>query len=387
MKSYNHLFEKAISDEIMDPALDDGIKGKKDRPEIQDILRNRIKYKQILRQKIIAGDLVPFVHQATLRIDRCNGKPRIIVPPRFDKEEPEQWIHHIVIKTLKPIIMKGMYQFSCGSIPGRGIHYGKKYLEKFIKENKSEIKYVLKFDIHHFYESINVDLLKERFRKIIHDERMLKLIFYILDSNEYQLDGELYKGGLLIGFYPSQWFANFFLQPFDHFIKENLKVKCYVRYMDDCVIFGRNKKELHQKLYAIEQYLGKMDLELKSNYQIYRFDYIDRQGNRRGRFIDFMGFKFYRDKTTIRKGIFARATRTARRISKKEKVTWFDAARMLSYKGWFKRTNTYKAFMKYIAPFVNLGKLRKIMSNYSKRRINGTKLEKSGKSNKTSRVR
>lgn len=371
----------------MDPALDDGIKGKKDRPEIQDILRNRIKYKQILRQKIIAGDLVPFVHQATLRIDRCNGKPRIIVPPRFDKEEPEQWIHHIVIKTLKPIIMKGMYQFSCGSIPGRGIHYGKKYLEKFIKENKSEIKYVLKFDIHHFYESINVDLLKERFRKIIHDERMLKLIFYILDSNEYQLDGELYKGGLLIGFYPSQWFANFFLQPFDHFIKENLKVKCYVRYMDDCVIFGRNKKELHQKLYAIEQYLGKMDLELKSNYQIYRFDYIDRQGNRRGRFIDFMGFKFYRDKTTIRKGIFARATRTARRISKKEKVTWFDAARMLSYKGWFKRTNTYKAFMKYIAPFVNLGKLRKIMSNYSKRRINGTKLEKSGKSNKTGRVR
>nr|DAT17508.1 MAG TPA: hypothetical protein [Caudoviricetes sp.] len=387
MKSYNHLFEKAISDEIMDPALDDGIKGKKDRPEIQDILRNRIKYKQILRQKIIAGDLVPFMHQATLRIDRCNGKPRIIVPPRFDKEEPEQWIHHIVIKTLKPIIMKGMYQFSCGSIPGRGIHYGKKYLEKFIKENKSEIKYVLKFDIHHFYESINVDLLKERFRKIIHDERMLKLIFYILDSNEYQLDGELYKGGLLIGFYPSQWFANFFLQPFDHFIKENLKVKCYVRYMDDCVIFGRNKKELHQKLYAIEQYLGKMDLELKSNYQIYRFDYIDRQGNRRGRFIDFMGFKFYRDKTTIRKGIFARATRTARRISKKEKVTWFDAARMLSYKGWFKRTNTYKAFMKYIAPFVNLGKLRKIMSNYSKRRINGTKLEKSGKSNKTGRVR
>lgn len=387
MKSYNHLFEKAISDEIMDPALDDGIKGKKDRPEIQDILRNRIKYKQILRQKIIAGDLVPFIHQATLRIDRCNGKPRIIVPPRFDKEEPEQWIHHIVIKTLKPIIMKGMYQFSCGSIPGRGIHYGKKYLEKFIKENKSEIKYVLKFDIHHFYESINVNLLKERFRKIIHDERMLKLIFYILDSNEYQLDGELYKGGLLIGFYPSQWFANFFLQPFDHFIKENLKVKCYVRYMDDCVIFGRNKKELHQKLYAIEQYLGKMDLELKSNYQIYRFDYIDRQGNRRGRFIDFMGFKFYRDKTTIRKGIFARATRTARRISKKEKVTWFDAARMLSYKGWFKRTNTYKAFMKYIAPFVNLGKLRKIMSNYSKRRINGTKLEKSGKSNKTGRVR
>lgn len=62
----------------MDPALDDGIKGKKDRPEIQDILRNRIKYKQILRQKIIAGDLVPFMHQATLRIDRCNGNQELL---------------------------------------------------------------------------------------------------------------------------------------------------------------------------------------------------------------------------------------------------------------------------------------------------------------------
>jgi hypothetical protein len=111
-----------------------------------------------------------------------------------------------------------------------------------------------------------------------------------------------------------------------------------------------------------------MDLKLKSNYQIFRFDYIDRNGNRRGRFIDFMGFKFYRDKTTIRKGIFARATKTARRISKKDNPTWYDAARMLSYKGWFKGTATFMAFKKYIAPFVNLGKLRKIMSNYSKRR-------------------
>lgn len=368
----------------MDPALDDGVEGKKDRPEIQDILCNRIKYKENLRQRMIAGDFIPFVHKASLRIDRCNGKPRVIVPPRFDKEEPEQWLHHIVIKVLNPIIMKGMYPFSCGSIPGRGIHYGKKYLEKFIRENKSEIKYVLKFDIYHFYESINTDLLKDRFRKIIHDERMLKLIFYIIDSNEYELNGELYKGGLLIGFYPSQWFANFFMQPFDHFIKENLKVKCYVRYMDDCVLFGRNKKELHQKLYAIQQYLAQMDLELKSNYQIFRFDYIDRQGKRRGRFIDFMGFKFYRDKTTIRKGIFARATKTARRIHKKDKVTWFDASRMLSYKGWFKRTATYRAFKKYITPFVNLGKLRKIMSNYSKRRnSNGRKLEKGRKQDKT----
>lgn len=383
MKSYNHLFEKAISDEIMEPALDDATERKKDRPDVQDILNNRIECKEHLRQRMIAGDFIPFVHQAIIKQDGYRNKPRKVVQPRFDREEPEQWLHHIVIRTLKPIMMKGMYEFSCGSIPKRGIHYGKRYLEKFIREGKSEIKYVLKFDIYHFYENVNVEMLKDRFRNIIHDEKMLKLIFYILDTNEYQLQGKTYKGGLLIGFYPSQWFANFFLQPFDHYIKEQLKVKCYVRYMDDCVIFGRNKKELHQKLEAIKQYLEKMDLQLKSNYQIYRFDYIDKYGKRRGRFIDFMGFKFYRDKTTIRKGIFARAVKTARRINKKEKITWFDAARMLSYKGWFKRTATYKAFQKYIAAFVNLGNLRKIMSNYSKRRNSrNDELEKSRKCSK-----
>ena len=125
MKSYNHLFEKAISDEIMEPALDDATERKKDRPDVQDILNNRIECKEHLRQRMIAGDFIPFVHQAIIKQDGYRNKPRKVVQPRFDREEPEQWLHHIVIRTLKPIMMKGMYEFSCGSIPKRGIHYGK----------------------------------------------------------------------------------------------------------------------------------------------------------------------------------------------------------------------------------------------------------------------
>ena len=56
-------------------------------------------------------------------------------------------------------------------------------------------------------------------------------------------DGNIVKTGLPIGFYTSQWFANWFLQPFDHYVKEELKAKCYVRYMDDIVILGANVKE------------------------------------------------------------------------------------------------------------------------------------------------
>ena len=376
MKSYNHLFEKAISDEIMNAALTCAAEGKYKRPEVQYILKNRIKYRKELRQRLIDGALVPLVHNATIRKDGYRNKKRIIVKPYFNRDEPEQWIHHIVIQTIKDILLKGMYDYSCGSIPGRGIHYGKRYLEKFIRNNPKELKHVLKIDIHHFYESVNIEISKERFRKIIHDERMLDLIFYILDSNEYILEGKHYKKGLVIGFYPSQWFANFYLQQFDHYVKEVLKIKCYVRYMDDIVIFGKNKRELHRQLEAIKEKLAELDLELKSNYQIFKFDYVDKNGKRHGRFIDFMGFKFYRDKTTIRKGVFSRAVRTARKISRKDKPTWYDAARIFSYVGWFKHTDTYKAFQKYIVANVNFKVLRKVMSNYSKRRANGRKLEK-----------
>lgn len=365
MKSYNHLFEIALSDEVVESSLMNASKGKRDRPDVQRILKNKEKYIKKFREWLTSGELIPIKHKAVVINDGFILKKRTVIQPYF---YPEQWLQHIIVTTLKPIFLKGMYEFSCGSIPNRGVHYGKKYLEKFIKNNKSEIKYVLKFDIHHFYQSINIDLLKTRLKKLIHDERMLQLIYFVLDSNSAELNGEVIREGLPIGFYTSQWFANWFLQPFDHFIKEELKVKCYVRYMDDIVIFGRNKKELHNHLERIRQYLAKMDLELKSNYQVFRFDYIDRNGKRRGRPIDFMGFKFYRDKTTIRGKIFIRAIRKARKIKLKKRLTWYDASQILSYLGWFKATNTYQAYKKYVEPNVNIKQCKKIISHHYKKK-------------------
>lgn len=364
MKSYKHLFEIATSDEIIFSSLMDASKRKKDRPNVQKVLANQEKYIKKFREWLLSGNYEPIRHVATVINDGFLLKKRVVIQPYF---YPEQWAQHIVVKTLQLMFMHGMYEFSCGSIPNRGIHHGKKHLEKFIKNNKAEIKYVLKLDIKHFYESVNIDLLKARFKESIHDEKMLKLIFFVLDSNLAVLDGEEFGKGLPIGFYTSQWFANWFLQPFDHYIKEQLKVKCYVRYMDDIVIFGRNKKELHLKLLQIQQYLAKMDLTVKENWQIFRFDYIDKQGNRRGRFIDFMGFKFYRDKTTIRGKIFIRAVRKARRIKAKANPTWYDASQILSYTGWFKHTDTYNAFQKYIVENVNLEVCKDIVRHKSKK--------------------
>lgn len=385
MKTYSRLIDIALSDETMDNALFSSIQRKTKRPAVQEILKLREALKVVIRKKILNKELKPIIHEAHEINDGFKQKKRIIIQPYFTKNKPEQWIQHIVIHTLKPILMKGMYEFSCGSIPNRGIHYGKKYLEKFIKNHPKDIKYALKIDIKHFYENIDIEQLKERFSRIIKDDIFLALIFWVLDSNVgIMKDGTKFKKGLPIGFYTSQWFANYFLQPFDHYIKEELHASFYMRYMDDIVIFGSNKRKLHRDFEKIREYLLRMGLEVKSNWQVFLFDYIDKDGIRRGRPIDFMGFKFYRDKTTIRKSIFLRACRKARRMCNKMKINWRDACQILSYMGWFYPTDTFQAYKNYIEPYVSIDLCKKIMSRHDRRKNDNT-IQKSSKQPKTER--
>lgn len=76
----------------------------------------------------------------------------------------------------------------------------------------------------------------------------------------------------LFGNFTSQWFANFYLQDLDHYIKEQLKVKYYIRYMDDMILFHRNKKELHKCKLMIENFLKEEKLRLKENWQLFKVD-------------------------------------------------------------------------------------------------------------------
>jgi hypothetical protein len=383
MKSYKNLLKQAITDECMDEAFRVAIKRKRKRPEVVKIIKNYDECKKKLREYILSGEYLPFVHNAREINDGFKLKKRKIIQPFFTTTKPEQWIQHIVVQVLKPMFMKGMYEFSCGSVPNRGVHYGKKYIEKYIAENPKKIKYALKADIHHFYENVNTNVIKEKLKKYIKDEQFLKLVYFILDSNAGVLpNGEVYRPGLPIGFYTSQWFANWFLQPLDHFIKEELKAEFYVRYMDDIVIFSSNKRKLHKMRAEIEKFLNKTDLKLKGNHQVFLFDYIDKNGKHHGRFIDFMGFKFYRDRTTIRKSVFIRACRLAVRLKKKLQITWYDACRMLSYMGWFLPTNTYQAYKKYIDSKISRKGLKKIVSMHdyklAKQYKEESKLKKAG---------
>ncbi len=183
MKSYNRLIDYALTDECMDIALKKAIEKKTDRPEVKRILKNVEQEKKKLREKIFNHQLELYIHKARRINDGVSKKERIILEPFFTSDRPEQWLHHIVIETMLPILTKGMYDFTFGSIPNRGLAYGKKYVEKFIANNPKDIKYALEIDIRHFYENINPELLKQKFSKIIRDKEFLYLVLY----NQYRV--------------------------------------------------------------------------------------------------------------------------------------------------------------------------------------------------------
>lgn len=211
-----------------------------------------------------------------------------------------------------------------------------------------------------FFQSVNTRMLKRKLAKVIHDSDFLFLIYTIVESG---------GDGLPIGFYISQWFANWILTPLDHYIKERLKVKYYVRYMDNMILFGANKKQLHYVVQQIRIFLSGMGLKLKENWQVYKMAYTKMvRGIKKeiGRPLDFMGFVFRRDRITIRRSIYYRIMRTAKRIGKKEKPTVYDCRKMLSYMGWITHTDCYNSYLKHVKPNIEVKRMKRYVSKVDK---------------------
>ncbi len=276
MKTYKNLWNRFLSDENIRLAIRNVCKHKTTRPKFKALHDNPDKYIQWIRRQ--AEHYKNNKHTPIEIYDGIQRKKRAIIVPAFR----EQIVHHMVVNILKPIIMKPLYEKSYGSIPGRGAHMAKKQIERVIRKGK-DIKYCLKMDVKKYFDSIPHDVLKALFARKIGDKQFLAVLNEIVDVTDQ---------GIPLGFYTSQWFANWYLSDLDHYIKEKLGAKHYYRYMDDMVIFGANKRKLHQMQKAIDEELHKLGLEMKENWQIFRFAY-EKNGKRYGRDLDFMGFRFF----------------------------------------------------------------------------------------------
>ena len=353
MKSYKHLMEKCVSAQNIKLAIRKAAKGKRDRKRVQMILADMDSYVPHFQEMAIG-----YKHRnkpPKVIYDGISRKKREIIVPSFD----EQVLHHMIVNVLEPIIKKGIYEHVHGSIPKRGPYAGKKVIQKWLTHDRKNCRYVLKMDIRQFFGSIPHYTLMEYMGRYIHDEIFLKLIGEVLDTT---------KVGLPLGFHTSHWLANWYLQGLDHYIKEDLKAVHYMRYMDDMVIFGPNKRKLHKMRISIGEYLkNNLGLELKGNYQVFNMEYRDKHGKVRGRDLDFMGFRFRHNRITMRKAIMLRMCRKAKKLSRKEKITVHDCKQMMSALSWLKNTDTYNMYLKYIKPYVNFQYMKRRISRYDRR--------------------
>jgi len=235
---------------------------------------------------------------------------------------PDRIAHHAIMNILKPIFISTFTTNTYSCIEGKGIHAAANAVKNALKD-ESGIQYCLKLDIRKFYPNINHEILKNLLRRKFKDNNLLWLLDEIIDSTE----------GVPIGNYLSQYFANFFLSYFDHWIKEEKHVKYYFRYADDIVILSGNKSYLHQLLAEIRLYLSRnLNLIVKDNYQVFPV---------RSRGIDFVGYVFFHTHTRLRKGI---KKRFARMLASNK-----NTQSIASYYGWAKHCDSKHLLKKLLA--------------------------------------
>lgn len=368
MKKYKYLYQRMLDENIIRKAYKKLRKGKAKRKGIIAIDAN-LDIEVAAMQKMIENTKPPDVpvENPELAYKPCKRTPKIIFEHGkkrkiFMPEIHEQWLHHIIVLILEPIITATSYRHSCGSFPKLGVHYGKKYIMKILRSGKG-IRNFGKIDIRHFYDNIRINILMKELAIRIKDNWFLYIIRLCLKG---------FKKGIPLGFYISQWLANYILEPLDKFITEKLGLDKFVRYMDDMIFYDNAKKNLQRAIAEIRIFIGhRYRLKLKDNYQVCRFFYESKK-REIGRPLDFMGFQFYRNKVILRKNIMIAATRMAKRLAKAKAVGRGYYAKhvksMLSYVGWFDCTNTYDCYTKYVKPLVNIGKLKKIVSKLDRRK-------------------
>lgn len=256
-------------------------------------------------------------------------KERIIKCLPYIDRIVQQWY---IYEFIKPYIIPRLISTTCACIDQRGTHYAVSKTQEYMRKMRQEYHnyYIIKLDIKKYFYNIDKDILCGIMTKYIKDKKLLWLTkIFIYDSSD--------KLGIPIGNYTSQYFANIYLDKLDKYIKQDLRIKYYVRYMDDMVILVRNKEECMVIMNNIKDYiLRNLNLELNEKSRYYP--------NKLG--VNFCGYIIYEDYKLMRKNSkkkIKNRIKLWRKLNKKNKL---DKKRLLlSYKSWIghaKHADSYR---------------------------------------------
>jgi len=250
-------------------------------------------------------------------------------------------VHHAIINVIGFLFEKSFIYDSCANQIDKGNLFALRQFEKYTRKVTCNLKieaFCLKADVKHYFEEVDHEILLSIIKRKIIDERVIWLILQILENNVCHSGGrDKGKKGMPLGNLTSQFFANAYLNELDYYVKHVLKIKYYVRYVDDFVILHESKEQLEIWKEQINNFLReKLNIELHS--QKSRIIHLSKG-------IDFVGFRNFYHCRLVRK----------RNIRKMQKRLDFLRNEEISY---LELTNSYQGWQAYVK-WANSFSLRK----------------------------
>lgn len=286
MKRVGNIYDKVYDFNNLYNAFLKAKDGKEDRPEVLRYIFNVEENLINLQNHLIWGTYQQGKYREHYIYE---PKKRLIKALPFN----DRVLQHALNNIIEPLFTKRMYYCSYACREGKGLHRASKIVTQWLYNAKAagQQLFCLKCDIKQYFNSVVLMILYKIINRKIKDKKALWLIRHILNLKNT-------LKGLPIGNLTSQLFANVYLNELDDFIKEKLKIKKYIRYMDDFLLFSESKEELHDCLKKIESFLKRvLNLELNSKTRIFPV----RLG------VEFVGFVHYAEYTKIRKSTWKRS--------------------------------------------------------------------------------
>lgn len=239
MKRANHLIPEIADRENLYTAFRKAGRGKQLRSELHQYAANLEHNLDVLRAEILSGRVsVGNYHYFTI----YDPKQRTICAASF----PERVLHHALMNVCQPVFERHLIADSYATRLGKGTY---KALERAYSYQQ-KYGWFLKLDIRKYFDSIDHTVLKSKLQRTFKEAHLLGIFNTIVDSYA-TAPGK----GIPIGNLTSQYFANHYLSPADWYVKQELKIQAYVRYMDDMVLWHTDKQQLIDAGNRFEAYL------------------------------------------------------------------------------------------------------------------------------------